>query len=135
MNTDLAFKLAALTYLGLIAAGGLMPKATGLWSELRALSPFAGTLFRVYYAFIGLTLFSFGIGSWVFAAELAAGTPLARGVCGFLTAFWVLRLVAAYLLDVRPYLKNAWWRAGYAATNVVFGCLPLLYAWGALRPA
>jgi len=79
MNThlELALKLAALTHLGLVAAGALMPCATGLWSECAKLAPFPRTLFRVYYAFIGLCLFSFGLGSWIFARELASGSPLA----------------------------------------------------------
>jgi len=54
---------------------------------------------------------------------------LARAGCGFLASFWLLRLIAAALLDVRPYLTNGWWRADYAATNVVFGTLPLPYGW------
>jgi hypothetical protein len=135
LNLELALKFAALTHLGLVAAGALMPFATGLWSECARLSPFARTLFRVYYAFIGLCLFSFGIGSWVFAAELASGTPLARAISAFLCAFWILRAIAAALLDVTPYLVNAWWKLGYSATNVVFCLLPLLYAWAAIRTA
>ena len=133
MNThlELALKGAALTHLGLVAAGALMPFATGLWSECAKLTPFARTLFRVYYAFIGLCLFSFGIGSWIFAAELVSGAPLARALCGFLAAFWTLRWIAALFLDVTPYLVNGWWRLGYSATNVVFCLLPFLYAWAA----
>ena len=135
MKLEFAFKLCAVVHLGLIAAGALMPLATGLWSETKRLSPFAGRLFRVYYAFIGLCLFSFGLASWVFAAELASGTGFARAVCAFLAAFWTIRLVAAFLLDVRPYLVNGWWRLGYGVTNVVFSLLPFVYAWGALpRP-
>lgn len=135
MNLDLTtvIKLAALVHLGLIAAGALMPRVTGLWSEANAMSPFARTLFRVYYAFIGLCLFSFGLASWFFASDLASGTPLARAVCGFLAAFWLLRWIAALLLDVRPYLTNGWWRSGYTATNIVFSALPIVYAWGALN--
>jgi hypothetical protein len=133
MNLPLALKFAALTHVGLVAAGALMPAATGLWSECAKLSPFARTLFRVYYSFIGLCLVSFGIGSWVFAGELASGTPLARALCGFLAIFWTIRWVAALLLDVRPYLVNGWWRVGYGATNGVFCVLPFVYAWAALR--
>ena len=133
LNLELALRFAALTHLGLVAAGALMPLATGLWTECTRLSPFGRTLFRVYYAFIGLCLVSFGIGSWVFAPELANGTPLARALCGFLAAFWILRAIAAVLLDVSPYLVNRWWRIGYATTNVVFCLLPPLYAWAALR--
>jgi hypothetical protein len=114
-------------------AGALMPFATKLWTETKCLSPFGARLFRVYYAFIGLCLVSFGLGSWGFAAELASGAPLARAVCGFLAAFWTLRLVAVCTLDVRPYLRNGWWRAGYHATNVVFCLLPFIYGWLAVR--
>jgi hypothetical protein len=134
MNAEVILKMAALAHLGLIAAGALMPWTTGLWREMGHLSPFARGLFRTYYAFIGLCLVSFGLGSWFFAAELASGTPLARAVTGFLAAFWLVRLVAAlWVLDVRPYLTNGWWRLGYQATNVVFGTLPFVYAWVALR--
>ena len=133
-NPVVILKVASLAHLGLVAAGALMPKATGLWAEMAKLSPFARRLFCTYYAFIGLCLVSFGLGSWFLASELTAGTPLARGVCGFLAAFWLIRLIAAVaVFDVKPYLINAWWRLGYAATNVVFGSLPFVYAWLALR--
>jgi hypothetical protein len=134
LNLELALKLAAVVHLGLVAAGAVMPRATGLWSDVAKLAPFGRRLFRIYYAFIGLCLVSFGIGSWVFAAELANGETLARGVCAFLAAFWTLRWIAALLLDVRPYLVNRWWKLGYGATNVVFCLLPLLYAWIAFAP-
>jgi hypothetical protein len=134
MKPELLLRLASLTYLGLIAAGLLMPRVTGLWAEATKLSPFARGLFRTYYLFIGLCLVGFGLGSWIYAAELASGTALARAVCGFLAAFWLLRLMAAiWILDVSPYLTSAWHRVGYHATNVVFGALPFLYAWVAWR--
>ena len=79
MNTEiLLLKLAALTYLGLIAAGLLMPKVTGLWADTKKLSPFAQGLFRTYYAFIGLCLVSFGAGSWIFAAATRASSGTYR---------------------------------------------------------
>lgn len=134
MNFTLLLKFAALTHFGLIAAGLLMPKATGLWTHVATLPPFAQGLFRTYYLFIGLCLVGFGLGSWFFAEELASGSSLARALCGFLACFWLIRLIAAiWVLDVRPYLTNGWWRLGYQATNVVFGALPFLYAWIAFR--
>lgn len=134
MNPVLLLKLASLTYLGLIAAGLLMPKVTGVWTEAKRMSPFAQGLFRTYYLFIGLCLVSFGLGSWVYAAELASGAPLARAVCGFLAVFWLIRLVAAiWILDVRPYLTDTWRKVGYQLTNIVFGSLPFFYAWLAWR--
>jgi hypothetical protein len=136
MNIDprIVLKLAALVHLGLIAAGLLMPRVTGVWKEATRMSPFAQGLFRTYYAFIGLCLVSFGLGSWFLADELASGTVLARAVCGFLALFWTIRLIAAaWVLDVKPYLTGIWRRVGYQATNVVFCSLPFAYAWIALR--
>ena len=134
MNPVLILKLAAATHLGLIAAGLMMPKVTGLREHLRPLPPFIRQLFWVYYSFIGLCLISFGLGTFLLASDLSAGTPLARAVCGFLALFWVVRSAAASLIfDLRPYLTNRWRKAGLAAANTVFAALPIVYGWIALR--
>lgn len=133
MNTPLLLKLAALTYLGLLAAGALLPGVVGLRRHLSTLPRFIRQLFWVYYTFIGLSLVCFGLGTWLFADELAAGTPLARAVCVFLALFWTVRLVAGtFVFDLRPYLTNRWRRVGLAAANIVFACLPFIYGWAAI---
>lgn len=134
LRPELLLRFAALAHLGLIAAGLLMPFVTGLWAEAAKLSVFARGLFKTYYAFIGLCLVSFGLGSWCFAATLADRSPFSRAVCAFLCLFWAIRLVAAgWVLDVRAYLTNRYRRLGYLATNVVFATLPFIYGWVALR--
>lgn len=134
MNTALLLKLASLSYLGLLAAGLLMPRVVSLHQHLAALPAFIRQLFWVYYAFIGLSLVSFGLGTFLLADQLASGTPLARAVCGFLALFWTVRLVAGtFVFDLRPYLTNRWRRAGLAAANLVFTCLPVVYGWVALK--
>jgi hypothetical protein len=134
LNPEIVLKFASLAHIGLVAAGILMPWATGIWKEVARLSPFARGLFKTYYCFIGLCLVSFGLGSWIFATELAAGSAIGRSICGFLAVFWLVRLVAAiWILDVSPYLTNALWRLGYYATSVVFGLLPFAYTWLAVR--
>ena len=134
MNTPLLLKLTALTYLGLLAAGLLMPGVVGLRQHLGTLPKFIRQLFWVYYAFIGLSLVCFGLGTFFLADQLAAGTPLARAVCGFLALFWSVRFVAGtFVFDLRPYLTNRWRRAGLAAANIVFTSLPIVYGWVALK--
>ena len=134
MNTVLILKLASLSYLGLLTAGILMLGVVGLRPHLSALPVFIRQLFWVYYAFIGLSLTGFGLGTFFLAEQLASGTTLARAVCGFLALFWSVRLVAGtFVFDLRPYLTNGWRRAGLAAANVVFGTLPVLYGWAALE--
>jgi hypothetical protein len=136
MNTSLILKLTALTYLGLLAAGLLMPGTVGLRQYLSTLPRFIRQLFWTYYAFIGLNLICFGLGTWLLAEELAGGTPLARAVCGFLALFWTVRfVVGTFVFDLRPYLTNRWRRAGLTAANIVFTCLPLIYGWVALKGA
>lgn len=132
MNTPLLLKLAAITYLGLLAAGALLPGVVGLRRHLSTLPRFIRQLFWVYYTFIGLSLVCFGLGTWLFADELAAGTPLARAICMFLALFWTVRLVAGtFVFELRPYLTNRWRRVGLAAANIVFACLPFVYGWAA----
>ncbi len=136
MNLVTALQLAGLMHVGLLAAGATMPRIVHLRPHIAALPPFIQRLFWVYYSFIALLLLSFGGLSLLLAPELAAGTALARAVCGFLALFWTMRLcVAAFVFDVRPYLTSAALKVGYHATNVVFAVLPLIYAWGALKGA
>jgi hypothetical protein len=130
MKLTLALQFAGLLHLGLIAAGVLMPRAVKLQTNLTSLPSFIRRLFWVYYAFIALSLVSFGAVSFFLADALASGTVLARAVCGFLAVFWTIRLLAAaFVFDVKPYLTNALWKAGYQATNVVFALLPAIYGW------
>lgn len=134
MNPALILKLTALTYLGLLAAGLLLPGVVGLREHIGSLPKFIRQLFWVYYAFIGLSLICFGLGTFFLADQLASGTPLARAVCGFLALFWTVRFVAGtFVFDLRPYLTNGWRRAGLTVANIVFTCLPIVYGWVALK--
>jgi hypothetical protein len=137
MNTPtltLLLELAGTMHLGLLCAGALMPRAVNLRTHIAGLPPFIQRLFWVYYAFIGLSLISFGLITVTFAGTLAAGSGLARAVCAFLAVFWMVRLIAAtFIFDLRPYLTNRFRRLGYQATNVVFIYLPVVYGWAALK--
>ena len=134
MNLIVLLQIAGVLHLGLMCAGALMPRAVNLRTNIAPLPPFIRKLFWVYYSFIGLCLVSFGLITFIFAPTLAAGGGLARAVCLFLALFWTVRLVAAtFVLDVRPYLTNIFWRLGYQATNIVFIYLPVVYAWAAWK--
>ncbi len=133
-SLPLLLKIAGLLHLGLIGAGLMMPRATGLKRHVATLPPFVRQLFWVYYAFIGLCLVSFGVLTFTFADVLAEGTALTRALCAFFGLFWLLRLiVATFVFDVSPYITNNLWRMGYHATNVVFAYLPVIYFWVAWK--
>lgn len=134
MKLILLIQLAGLAHLGLIAAGVLMPRIVQLRTHVATLPPFINRLFWVYYTFIGLCLLSFGSLSFFAAPQLADGSPLGRLVCAFLAVFWTIRLiVASFVFDVRPYLKNFGLKVGYQLTNVVFIALPIIYGWVAWK--
>ena len=137
MNTlelKLLLQAAGILYLGLICAGLLMPNVVGLRKHMALLPPFIRRLFWIYYIFIGLSLASFGLITFVYAEVLAAGGGLARALCIFLALFWTIRLVAAaFVFDVNPYLTGRALRLGYYATNVVFALLPPIYVLAALK--
>jgi hypothetical protein len=121
-------QIAAMCHLGLIWAGATMPKAVNLSGHLAVLPPFLRRLFLVYLSFIGLVLVGFGSLTYFYAHAIAVGEPLARGLCTLFIAFWTLRLiVAAFVFDVRPYLTNWLYRAGYWTTNLVFVYLLAVY--------
>ncbi len=133
-NLTLMLQIAALLHLGLVCAGALMPRAVNLRAQLATLPIFIRRLFWVYYTFIGFSLVSFGLITFIFAGTLAEGSGLARALCAFLAVFWTIRLIAAtFVFDVQPYLTNNLWRLGYQATNAVFAYLPVVYAWAALK--
>jgi len=127
LNTFLLF--AGALHLGLVWAGATVPGVINLRAHLAELPPLVRRLFWVYFTFIGLTLFGFGLITFCFAQALADGSPLSRALCGFLAVFWTLRLViAAFVFDVRPYLTTPYYRLGYHATTAVFIYLAATYA-------
>jgi hypothetical protein len=128
MKLPLLLQIAGILHLGLAAAGATMPRVVKLNEHLAGLPPFIRRLFYVYFSFIALSLVGFGALTFFCADTLAAGGPLARGVCLFLTAFWTVRLIAAaFIFDVRPYLTSGLLRLGYHATNLVFIYLLAVY--------
>jgi hypothetical protein len=127
-------QIAGLLHFGLLLAGASMPKAVNLRQNLALLPPFIRQLFWVYFSFIGLTLVSLGGLTLASAPAMAAGEPVARKLCIFIAAFWLMRLVAAwFIFDVRPYLTNWFYRLGYQATNVTFIYLAAIYTWVAVK--
>lgn len=134
MKLTLLLQLAGLLHLGLAWAGATMPRTVGLAQHLKSLPVFIRNLAWVYYVFVGLTLVSFGALTFLFAAEIAAGEPVARALCTVMAVFWIARLfVALFVFDVRPYLTNWFYKIGYQLTNVAFAYLVVVYVWAAVK--
>lgn len=128
LQLTLVLQLAALSHLGLLAAGASMPKVVGARRHLAGVPPFIRRLFFVYYGFIGMILVGFGLLTFFFAEAMAVGQPVARGLCILMGMFWSARLLAGmFVFDLRPYLTNWLYRLGNALLNLVFVYLVAVY--------
>ena len=78
-----------------------------------------------------LIIIGFGALSIFNAHSLAAGSMLARSVCGLVAIFWLTRL-AIQFVDAKPFLKNLGLGPAIMRLTVVFGYLGIVYAWAAL---
>jgi hypothetical protein len=130
---ELLFRLGGGVHFCILVASAMVPRVLDWRSQLAPLHPFLRRLFWVYGVFIVLCIVSFGVLSVAFAAELAAGSGLARGVCAFIAVFWLARLaVQFFVFDASEFLTTWWLRAGYRLLTVVFTLLPVPYALAAV---
>ena len=126
--------LAGVGQLGVLIASALVPFKLKWKTELLVLSRLHRQMYWVYGGYVVLAIVAFGLISLFNAGELASGTGLARGVCGYIAIFWGVRLVLQWILDVKEHLSTWWLRLGYYALTVLFASFTLLYGFNALRP-
>lgn len=130
---ELAIRLAGGVHFTILIASAMVPRVLDWRGQLAPLHPFLRRLFWVYGVFIVLTITGFGVISVSCAAEIAAGSRLARCFCGFVAVFWLARLaVQFFVFDAREFLTTWWLRLGYHALTVGFIVLPAPYAMIAL---
>jgi hypothetical protein len=126
--------IAGLLHLAITSAGFTSVMVLDWRRSLSSLSALSRHVIWTHAAFVLLTIVGFGVVSMLFAAPLASGAPLARAVCGFIAAFWTLRLVIQFFVfDARPYLTNMPLKLGFHGLSVVFCYFVFAYAAAAIR--
>lgn len=127
-------KIGGCLHFAILLASALVPRALDWRKNLASLHPFLRSLFWVYGCFIVLVIISFGLLTLRFSGELAAGTPLARGLCLFICAFWTARLaVQIFVFDARPFITNWFYRLGYQGLTCAFIYFVAVYGIAALH--
>jgi hypothetical protein len=135
LNLQTLLLLGGVCHFGILTASAMVPRVLAWRDELRKLRPLSRHLVWTHGVFIVLVIVAFGLISVVGAADLAAGSRLARLVCGFIAAFWLARLgIQLFLFDARPYLTGPCLKLGYHGLTAVFTYLGLVYGWAALLP-
>jgi len=129
----LLLQLAGAVQLLILTASALTPRVLDWRKNLTALNPFLRKLFWVYGIFIVMVIIAFATLTFRHADSMAAREPVARSVCVFIAVFWGARLFVQFaIFDVRPFLTNWIYRAGYHALTFTFAFLVLVYGKAAL---
>jgi hypothetical protein len=81
-----------------------------------------------------LAIVAFGLISLFNGPEMARGSRMARGDCGYIAVFWGVRLALQGVFDVREYLNRWWLKQGYHTLTVLFISFTLICGDAALRP-
>ncbi len=128
-SRDVLILAGGIAHFVILIASGLVPSVLNWREELGRLSPFLRRLFWVYGAFIVLVIVGFGAMSVVHHETLAAGSPLARSICGFIALFWLARLaVQFFVFETTPFQHSRVLMAGYHGLTILF--LFLVFAYG-----
>lgn len=129
LSLVLLLRIGGVLHFGILIASALVPQVLDWKSELRKVPRLLRQLVWVHGIFIVLTIIGFGIISILHADALAAGTPLARAICGLIATFWLLRLAVQFcVFDASPHLTSAFLRLGYHGLTLVFLYLGTLHA-------
>ena len=128
MNLELLIFAGGILHFGILLASAMVPKVLDWKGSLEKLDGLFRQLVWVHGAFIVLVIIGFGLLSVVLAGDLASGTPLARGMCLFISLFWAARLVVQFFVfDAKPYLKTVVLKVGYRGLTAVFVYITVIY--------
>jgi len=118
----------------LLAAGSLaIPHVLKWREELAKVRPLTRQVYWTYTGYIWTTNVCFGLVSVLMPTELLATTPLAAAVCGFITLYWLARVVIQFTyFDRRDAPPGAIFKLAEAALIVLFVFLTGVYGWAAV---
>jgi hypothetical protein len=124
--------LAGLGQLGVLVASALVPFRMNWRDELSGLSRLHRQMYWVYGGYVVLSIVAFSALSILNAGELASGSGLARGFCGYVAVFWGIRVALQAVFDVKEHLTTWWLKSGYVVLTVMFAAFTIVYGWAAL---
>lgn len=126
--------LAGLGQLALAAASLAIPRVLGWRGETAKLRPLLRQLFWTYAAYVWGSHIAFGLLSTLAPDRLLDGSPLARGVAGFIAVWWIARVVLQFVyLDRAGLPAGARFRWAEAGLVLLFVFLAIVYSAVAVR--
>lgn len=125
--------VAGCLQLGVLIASALVPLRLDWKTSLSGLPRLHRQLYWIYGGYVVLAIIANGLVCVINADELAAGSRLARCVCGYLAIFWGVRLSLQTILDVKEHLTTWWLHAGYHTLTLLFVTFTAIFAFAALH--
>jgi hypothetical protein len=118
----------------LLAAGSLaIPRVLRWREDLTKVRPLTRQVFWTYAGYIWSTNVSFGLVSVTMPGQLMSGSPLAAAVCGFITLYWLARIVIQFTYFDRSDAPQGWpFRLAEFALVALFVALTGIYGWAAI---
>jgi hypothetical protein len=133
LDLSQAIHLVGWGQLCVLIASALVPLRLDWHRSLAGLPPLIRQLFWVYGGYVVLSITSLGVICILNAAELAAGSGLARAFCAYVTVFWGIRLCLQPVLAAGPFLTTWWLRGGYHSLTALFVSFILVMGWAAFH--
>jgi hypothetical protein len=134
MNIEWLVRIAGVLQLGLLTASALVPKVLDWRRQLRPLDRLVRQLVWTYGGYVVLMIIGLGLVSLTQAAALTDGTTLARSITGFITLFWLIRLVLQLaVFDSRRHLTTRFLRFGHHGLTATFTYLVIVFTWATIR--
>ena len=124
---------AGIAQLCVLIASSLVPLRLQWKTSLASLPRLHRQLYWIYGGYVVLAIIANGLIAIFNADELAAGSLLARCVCGYIAIFWGVRLLLQTVLDVKEHLTTWWLVAGYHTLTVLFASFTAVFAFSALH--
>jgi hypothetical protein len=126
--------MAGAGQLSILIASSIVPFQLDWKKELGCLSKLHRQMYWVYGGYVVMAILAFGLISLFHAREIAEGSGLARGFCGYIAIFWGVRLLLQGVFDVKEHLTAWWLKAGYHTLTILFLSFTLIYGYAAIRP-
>jgi hypothetical protein len=126
-------RLSGKGQLAVLVASALVPLRLNWKRDLASMPTLHRQMYWTYGGYVVLGIVTLGLVSLVCADELAAGSRLARFVCGYGAVFWGVRLCLQAVFDVKPHLTAWWLTAGYHTLTILFLFFTSVYVFAAVR--
>jgi hypothetical protein len=130
INIEQIIRLAGIAQIVLVGGSLAVPQVLKWRTELAKVQPLIKQMFWVYAGYILVINFCFGALSLFDATELTNHTTLSMLVTGFISAYWISRLLIQFFyFDRTNFPAGVWYIAGEVALVGLFVFLSMVYAY------